>query len=84
MIPLLKPGEEVLVDQYAYRNNDPKQGDIVVAFHPNNQGLKIIKRISATYEDGSCDLQGDNPDGSTDFAHVLDNQILGRVTSKFP
>jgi signal peptidase I len=84
MIPLLNPGEEVLVDQHAYRKEDPNPGDIVVAFHPNNKGLKVIKRIAATYADGSCDLQGENPDKSTDFSNILHNQILGRVTSKFP
>ncbi|MEM9452425.1 MAG: S26 family signal peptidase, partial [Cyanobacteria bacterium P01_E01_bin.6] len=35
MVPLLHPGEEVLIDPLAYINHSPEPGDIVVAEHPN-------------------------------------------------
>ncbi len=35
MIPILKPGDEVLVNTRAYREQTPRVGDIVVAHRPD-------------------------------------------------
>ncbi len=84
MFPLLKPGEEVLADWRAYRRHGPQVGDIVVAWHPAQPGVKIIKRVTAVSADGRCQLQGDNRAETTDFTDLSTALILGRVTSLFP
>ena len=83
MIPLLKPGDEVLLDPRAYRHMAPEIGDIVVVPHPAKPNLKIIKRIAAVHLDGTVNLQGENPFESTDFDAVPAGTILGKVTSRF-
>ena len=87
MFPLLKPGEEVLVDTKAYRHRLPEIGDLVVAEHPYRQDLKIVKRVAVVDENGDCFLVGENKLESSDsrsFGFVSSQQIIGRVTSKFP
>ena len=84
MQPLLSAGDEVLVDPQAYRRQPPRIGDIVIAQHPTQAGLQIIKRIKAVHEDGRYQLQGDNPDPAQDSpSRVPAELILGRVTSRF-
>lgn len=86
MIPLLNPGDEVLVNLKAYCKKNPSLGDIVVAQHPLQPNLRLIKRVAAVLENGECFLEGDNPAESTDsrsFGSIASEQILGRVTSRF-
>ena len=86
MLPVLQPGEEILFDPYAYRRASPQPGDIVVALHPFQRQVRLVKRITQQLEDGRFYLNGDNPAESTDsrsFGPVTLNQILGRVTSRF-
>ena len=84
MFPLLKPGDEVLLDFRAYRQAPPYPGDIVVARHPTQAGLEIIKRVASVGEDGRFLLQGDNPDPTqSSDSLVTRSHILGRVTSRF-
>ena len=86
MMPLLKPGEEILVDFKAYQKSPPQVGDLVVAAHPYRPDLQIIKRVALVSEDGSCFLRGDNLTESSDsrsFGVVAAEKILGRVTSRF-
>ncbi|MGF1478117.1 MAG: nickel-type superoxide dismutase maturation protease [Cyanophyceae cyanobacterium] len=86
MFPLLKPGDEVLLDPQAYRKQPPTINDLVVAQHPQQPQLRLIKRVVAVLEDG-CYLKGDNSLESTDsrsFGAVSCKQVLGRVTCRFP
>lgn len=84
MRPLLNAGDEVLVDPQAYRSQPPRIGDIVVARHPVQFDLQIIKRIMGVLEDGSYQLLGDNSDPSQNSpCRVPRKLILGRVTSRF-
>lgn len=86
MLPLLKPGEEVLIDPTAYRHQRPQPGQIVVAQHPYQPTIRLVKRITAVMEDNQYMLVGDNPTESTDsriFGPVTDRHIIGRVTSRF-
>lgn len=86
MLPLLQDGDEVLFDPRAFAGQLPLQNDLVVAWHPSQNGLKIIKRIAHVDAVGNCFLQGDNLDGSTDSRHygaVSAEIIIGRVTSRF-
>ena len=87
MFPLIKAGEEVLVDTRAYRRRFPEIGDLVVARHPHHYNLKIIKRVALVDKNGSCFLLGENKLESTDsrcFGFVNIHNIIGKVTSKFP
>ena len=86
MSPALVPGQEVLADPRAYRARLPVPGDIIVVRHPYRTDLRLIKRVSHVDEDGLCFLEGDNPTESTDsrsFGSVGEENILGRVTSRF-
>jgi len=92
MYPLLKHGEEVLVDLNAYQASCPMLGDIVVASHPDRAHFHLIKRIGSppmserlSLHDGYW-LEGDNPDASTDsraFGPVPEAAIFGKVVCRF-
>lgn len=86
MLPLLLPGDEVLVDRGAYRRSLPCQEDIVVIRSPKSPDILSIKRVTAVRQSGACFVRGDNPSQSTDsrvFGWVEPSLILGRVTSRF-
>ena len=86
MLPLLKQGDEVLVNKRVLRQRSPVRGEIVVCQHPSTEGLKLIKRVQSVAEDGSCFVVGDNPDESSDsrqFGLLSAENILGIVTSRF-
>ena len=86
MIPSLKPGDEILLDPYIYRQQLPQVGDIVVTTHPHQKKLAVVKRISAITEDGSYFLTGDNPAASTDsrdWGTIKLRDIIGKATSLF-
>ena len=86
MIPNLKPGDEVLVNPRAYRQQAPQIGDVVLARRPDRKVVTMIKRVSAVQQDGRLLLVGDNPDSSTDsrtFGPVPRQYIVGKVTSRF-
>lgn len=93
MLPLLHPGEEVLINPFAYRDREapayavraPAIGDIVVATHPYKPKL-IVKRIAAINPDCSIFLIGDNLSASTDsrsFGTVSLKDVSGKVTARF-
>jgi nickel-type superoxide dismutase maturation protease len=87
MLPLLQPGDEVLVDPRAYKQVVPQVGDIVVSRHPYRVDVRLVKRVTAVLSDGRCVLEGDNPSDSTDsrsFGAVTLQHILGRVVSRLP
>ncbi|NBD18552.1 MAG: nickel-type superoxide dismutase maturation protease [Cyanobacteria bacterium] len=86
MLPLLKPGEEVLIDPAIQETQHLQIGDLVVAQHPTQGNLQVIKRVSFISATGNYFLVGDNPQESTDsrsFGSVSLEQIVGRVTCRF-
>ena len=86
MLPLLQPGDEVLVNHQAYRRSQPSVEDVVVVQFPEQPNLRLIKRVISTDRSGACFVQGDNPSHSTDsraFGWVEPRLILGCVTSRF-
>jgi len=86
MLPLLHPGEEVLVNPSAYGAVLPQPGDLVVAQHPTQPGLRLIKWV--VYVEGdACFLKGINETTSTDsraFGLVPYATLLGQVVCRFP
>lgn len=84
MQPLLATGDEVLVDPRAYAGQAPHTGDLIVARHPQQPGLHIIKRVTAASSADEYLLHGDNPDPEQNSpCRVSTQQVVGRVTSRF-
>ena len=86
MLPLLQPGDEVLIDPYAYKNSLPKLNDLVVTRHPQQPKITVVKRVTAIDAEEKYFLTGDNIAYSTDSRHwgsVKLQDILGKVTSYF-
>ena len=80
MLPLLKHGDQVLVDERA----DVEIKDIIIARHPYKKGVEMVKRIKGIDENGRYFLVGDNLEESTDsrtFGAVSVKYIIGKVIS---
>ena len=87
MMPLLHPPQEVLINPSAYQQQLPLPNEIVIASHPYEPDLRIIKRVLFVETDGRCYLQGDNADESQDskqFGLLPLTQIQGKVLCLFP
>ena len=85
MLPLLQPGEEILVDLSAYQKAHPQVGDIIVANHPHRPNYYVVKRIRSIRNNCDFFLVGDNYLESTDsrsFGAVTLDNIIGKVTSR--
>jgi nickel-type superoxide dismutase maturation protease len=86
MQPLLHSQEEVFIHPYAYQNQMPRPGDLVVVRHPQQVNLRLIKWV--VYVEGSqCFVKGLNPIASTDsrdFGLVSQEHLLGKVLCRFP
>jgi len=85
MEPTLHAGEVIFVDTNAYTRTPPAPGDIVVARHPQQPAIEIVKRVEFT--DGGVYLRSDNADESNAsdsrrFGLVPLDHVLGRVSSK--
>lgn len=79
MFPTLKPGQDVLVFNWAYLFSKPKPGDIVVI---KKNGTEMVKRIGQITSDRNIFVQGDNVNGSTDsrsFGGIKASEIIGKV-----
>ena len=86
MLPLLHPGDEVLVDMRAYRRSFPAVGDVIVIRSPDRPDMHLIKRVAAVRRSGACFVRGDNPSQSTDsraFGWVEPQFVLGRAIGRF-
>lgn len=78
MEPALADGDAVLIKPRA----KIAIGDIVLARHPYQQSVKILKRVTAINENESFELVGDNIAESTDsrnFGPIPSKDILGKV-----
>lgn len=84
MLPFLRADDEVLVNLSAYRHQPPHIGDVVVAWHPTQPNLQIIKRIKEVDDADRYQLLGDNPDPARNSSYLVNtSHIIGRVTSRF-
>ncbi len=85
MLPLLQPGNEVLYSPNAYQRAIPQVGDIVIAQHPQQPDLLMIKRIGGIDGDRYY-LLGDNRSESTDsrqLGWLQRSCLLGKVKCAF-
>jgi nickel-type superoxide dismutase maturation protease len=86
MLPLLQPGDEILLDPFAYQKFSPQVNDIIVIRHPLQKNLFILKRINAINNGDRYFVLGDNREASTDSRHwgtITFSDIIGKVTSQF-
>ncbi len=84
MLPTLKPQEDVLVVP-VNKTTPIAPGDIVVCFHPLTPTMRLVKRVSETFYDGSCYVLSDNAAEGSDsrtFGVVGRELLIGRVTSR--
>lgn len=75
MLPVLKPGQIVLVWCWFFK---PKVGDIVVIKHNNKEIIKRIQKINVR----EYFIEGDNKQSSTDsrsFGPIDKSKIIGKV-----
>lgn len=78
MLPLLKNGDEILLNPHAKIGVN----DIVLAKHPYKKDVTSVKRVKNIEKGDRFFLIGDNPDESTDsrqYGLIEKNQILGKV-----
>ena len=79
MLPTLTPGDFVLVDP----SRSPAVDDLVLARHPHEDDLLIIKRVASLLDDGRIELASDNEAAGTDsrtWGPVRAEAIEGVVT----
>lgn len=86
MEPTLSEGDVVLVNTRAYSHSQPQDLDVVVALHPQQGDIEIVKRVEFVEGHGVY-LRSDNADqvdaaDSRRFGIVPFEHVLGRVTSK--
>ena len=87
MQPTLLPGDVVLVDTRAYVVSLPQVGDIVLARHPYQKELLIIKRVADITPESRLVLHSDNPHIGSDsrqFGTIIQQRLIGRVTCRSP
>lgn len=81
MMPTLNDGDVVLVR----RTRRVKVGNVILAKHPYQQSVKVLKRISEINEQGRLVLTGDNPEESTDsrtFGSISSADVVGKVIGR--
>ncbi len=81
MAPTLLPGDWLLVDPRAYRDQPPTQGELVLVPDPRARTRLLVKRVASVAASGAMDVRGDAPGASTDsrtFGAVLASAVEGR------
>ena len=78
MEPTLADGDFVLVDRTAR----PTPGDLVLAAHPDDGELLVVKRFAERLSDGRIVVTSDNPSGSDSrsWGPLAAGALRGRVT----
>ncbi len=67
MVPTIRHGDRILANKTAYRQTDPKRGDIVLFANPDNRHQNYIKRIVA--------LAGDTVEIKNSQLYVNDKKL---------
>ena len=82
MLPVLRPGDVILVNESTYRHRAPRHGEVVVARPSSLGGRALVKRIVGTPRPDEYFLLGDHPADSLDsrtFGPVTRQELIGRV-----
>ena len=93
MTPTLTAGAVVMLDPQAYRKQMPQEQEIVVARHPRQYELQIVKRVAAVIEGPNESgnpralliLASDNASAGSDsrtFGPVELALVMGKVVSR--
>jgi signal peptidase I len=81
--PTIAPGDRFLANKLAYRNQDPKRGDLVVFVNPKNRRINFVKRVVA--------LAGDTVEIKNNDLYIngqklertkLDDSILSKIKTE--
>ena len=86
MLPTLRAGDWVLVDEHAYRGRLPRRGHILVARDPREPWRHLVKRVTSVDLHGYIRIEGDNAAASTDsrdFGPLPASLISGRVRWRY-
>ena len=84
MAPRIVDSDYVVVNKLSYLFGVPREGDVVLAKHPNT-GCLIVKRVSSVDADRYV-LRGDNHRESSDsrgFGPVTRKMLIGKVWKIF-
>ncbi|EDX85828.1 nickel-type superoxide dismutase maturation protease [Synechococcus sp. PCC 7335] len=84
MLPTLHSGEDVLVHPLS-RTVRLFPGDIIICRHPQRPSIRLVKRVTEAFYDGSCYVLSDNKSEGSDsrsFGVVARELVIGRVTSR--
>jgi len=85
MLPTIRPGDSLLIDEKYYAHQSPTINDIVLFRDPREFNRIMVKRVVRLDKD-TVFLQGDNPAESTDSRHfgaIHSSKLIARVTSWF-
>lgn len=83
--PSMQPGLEGGDRLVVWRARSIRPGDIVAAYHPQQEGMVVVKRVALVGAEGAV-LLGDNPDRSTDSRHygpVPLDRVIGRAIYRY-
>ncbi|MGI8927337.1 MAG: nickel-type superoxide dismutase maturation protease [Tepidiformaceae bacterium] len=86
MLPVLRPGDFVIIDTRGFGRRLPLPGAIVLARDPRSPARLIVKRVGRIDLHGGVWLTGDNAAASTDsrtFGPVPPALIIGRVRWRY-
>ncbi len=81
MYPLIRPGQTLIVNRYAYLFSLPDVDDVLVFRHPDS-GELLVKRVSAIADGPMYHVRGVNLPESLDSRHfggLTPEVIIGRV-----
>lgn len=85
MIPTITEGNRIIGNRLAYINSDPKRGDVVVFYYPDDETQKYIKRIiglpgeTVYIEHGTVYING-QPLDESDYLTVETSGVSGPFT----
>lgn len=86
MLPSYKSGEHLLINKIIYKIRSPKRGEVIVARHPKEKNILLLKRINDFVGPTSFVVISDNQDEGTDsrfFGAIKQKDIVGKVFFKY-
>ena len=87
MAPTLRPEDHVLIDPACYSRGTARVGDVVLARHPLQTDVLLVKRVASIDATGRVFVIGDNLNESSDsrsFGSLRTDAVIGKVIGKVP